>query len=142
MTAPADTSAPTLDVAIAKAASFLRERLRSGAYGLAAVGSDGTPIIDSQNADGSWGLNGDPYETALAVAALAGHQPHTAATQRGVEYLLSMSAVDGSWASGACVWESHWNEHDIWRGYDTHRAFTTARCLIALRRAGGQLASP
>ena len=29
--------------AIAKAAAFLRERLRSGAYGLACVGSDGTP---------------------------------------------------------------------------------------------------
>ena len=32
-----------VQAAIAKAAGFLRERLRSGAYGLACVGSDGTP---------------------------------------------------------------------------------------------------
>jgi hypothetical protein len=99
-------------------------------------------IVGSQNADGSWGSNSDPYETSLAVAALAGHQAHAAATRRGVEYLLSTIAGDGSWTSGACVWESHWNEHDIWRGYDTQRAFVSARCLIALRRVAGQLAPP
>ena len=99
-------------------------------------------IIGSQNADGSWGTNSDPYETALAVAALAGHQAHAAATRRGVEHLLSTMAGDGSWTSGACVWESHWNEHDVWRGYDTHRAFVSARCTIALRRAAGQLTPP
>src|SRR5262249_22065842 len=38
-----NTGAPTLEEAVAKAAAFLRERLRSGSYGLAAVGSDGTP---------------------------------------------------------------------------------------------------
>jgi hypothetical protein len=43
MTAPAGGSAAGLDAAVAKAATFLRERLRSGAYGLACVGSDGTP---------------------------------------------------------------------------------------------------
>src|ERR1700694_4964043 len=31
--------------AVAKAAAFLRERLRSGAYGLACVGSDGKPRV-------------------------------------------------------------------------------------------------
>jgi hypothetical protein len=96
-------------------------------------------ILESQNADGSWGSDSDAYETALAIASLAGHQAHAAAIQRGVKYLLSTMAQDGSWKSRACVWESHWNEQDIWRGYDNHRTFTTARCLIALRRAAGQL---
>jgi hypothetical protein len=97
-------------------------------------------IGETQNADGSWGANSDPYETALAVAALARHPAQAMAMQRGVEHLLSTMASDGGWKSEACVWESHWNEQDIWRGYDTHRAYTTAWCLIALRRAAGQLA--
>jgi hypothetical protein len=99
-------------------------------------------IVGSQNADGSWGTNGDPYQTALAVAALAGHQAHATAMRRGVEHLLSTMAADGSWTSGACVWEAHYNETDIWRGYDTHRAFVSARCMIALRRAAGQVPLP
>jgi hypothetical protein len=99
-------------------------------------------IVGSQNADGSWGANSDPYQTALAVAALAGHQVHAVATRRGVEHLLSTMAGDGSWTSGACVWEAHYNEHDIWRGYDIHRALVSARCTIALRRAAGQLTPP
>lgn len=99
-------------------------------------------IVGSQNADGSWGADSDPHETALAVAALAGRPAHAEATHRGVEYLLSTMAQDGSWASGACIWEAYWTEHDIWRGYDTHRAYISARCLIALRRAAGQLDSP
>lgn len=99
-----------------------------------------TFIVGSQNADGSWGAASDPYETALAVAALAGHPAQAAAIRRGVEYLLSTMAPDGSWASGACIWEAYWTEQDIWRGYDTHRAYISARCLIALRRAAGQLA--
>jgi hypothetical protein len=97
-------------------------------------------IVGSQNADGSWGADSDPYETALAVAALACHQTHAAATDRGVEFLLSAMAGDGSWSSPACIWEFHAAEDDVWRAYDTHRAFISARCLFALRRAAGQLA--
>lgn len=92
-------------------------------------------IVGSQNADGSWGADSDPYETALAVAALAGHQAHAAATRRGVEHLLASMAADGSWTSQACVWEFHSDEGDVWRAYDTHRAYVSARCTIALRRA-------
>jgi len=99
-------------------------------------------IVSAQHDDGSWGADRDPYETALAVAALAGHQAHAAAVRRGVDHLLSTMAGDGSWTSGACVWEAYSHEHDIWRGYDTHRAFITARCMIALRRAAGQLIPP
>jgi hypothetical protein len=97
-------------------------------------------IVGSQNADGSWGADSDPYETALAVAALAGHERHAAATCKGVEYLLATMAEDGSWTSRACLWEFHRDECDIWRAYDTHRAFVSARSMIALRRAAGQLA--
>lgn len=96
-------------------------------------------ILASQNSDGSWGAASDPYETALAVAALAGHQAYAAASRRGVEHLLSTMAEDGSWTSRACVWEFHADENDVWRAYDTHRAFVSARCMAALRRAAGQL---
>ena len=97
-------------------------------------------IVGSQNVDGSWGADSDSYETALAVAALAGHQAHMATTRRGVAHLLSTMAGDGSWTSRACVWEFHAEEGDVWRAYDTHGAFVSARCMIALRRAAGQLA--
>jgi hypothetical protein len=97
-------------------------------------------IVGSQNSDGSWGADSDPYETALAVAALAGHPAHAAAMRRGVEYLLSTMAADGSWTSQACVWEFQLDERDIWRAYDTHRAYVSARCATALRRAVGALA--
>src|SRR2546421_8364499 len=52
-------------------------------------------IIGSQNADGSWGADSDPYETALAVAALAGGPADTAAMRGGIEHLLSTMAGDG-----------------------------------------------
>ena len=96
-------------------------------------------ILASQNSDGSWGTDGDPYETALAVAALAGHQAHAAALRRGVEHLLLTMAQDASWTSRACMWEFHADGNDVWRAYDAHRAFVSARCMIALRRAAGQL---
>jgi hypothetical protein len=99
-------------------------------------------IVDSQNADGSWGADGDPYDTALAVAALAGRRAHAGTIRRGVEHLLSTMSEDGSWRSLACVWEFHANEHDVWRAYDTHRAFVSARCMTALRRAASQLTPP
>jgi hypothetical protein len=96
-------------------------------------------VVESQNADGSWGVGSDPYETALAIAMLAGHGAHAAAISRGVEYLLAVMAEDGSWTSRACIWEFPMRTGDIWRGYDTHRAFVSARCSIALRRVAGQL---
>jgi hypothetical protein len=97
-------------------------------------------IAGSQNSDGSWGADSDPYETALAVAALAGHPAHAAARRRGAEHLLATMAADGSWTSRACVWEFQLDEHEVWRAYDTHRAYVSARCTIALRRAAGELA--
>jgi hypothetical protein len=96
-------------------------------------------VAGSQNAGGSWGADGDPYDTALAVAALAGRPEHAAATQRGVEHLLATMAADGSWSSRACIWEFHFDERDVWRAYDTHRAYVSARCTTALRRAAGDV---
>jgi hypothetical protein len=96
-------------------------------------------VTGTQNADGSWGADGDPHETALAVAALAGRPEHADAAARGVEHLLATMAADGSWSSAACVWEFHSTEHDVWRAYDTHRTYVSARCLTALRRAAGAL---
>jgi anti-sigma-K factor RskA len=120
---PAVRDAPRARRAARQPGVRRRDRARSRALAL------------SQNADGSWGADGDPYETALAVAALAGHQAHATATRRGVEHLLASMAADGSWTSRACVWEFHSDERDVWRAYDTHRAYVSARCTIALRRA-------
>ena len=50
-------------------------------------------IVGSQNADGSLGADSDPYETALAVAALAGYPARAEALRRGVEHLLSTPSV-------------------------------------------------
>ena len=92
-------------------------------------------LAGSQNADGSWGDGGDPHETALAVAALAGYRRYAKAVQRGVDHLLSTMMEDGSWSSPATIWFYKW-PHDLWRAHDSDRAYVTARCLIALRRAG------
>jgi hypothetical protein len=96
-------------------------------------------IVASKHADGSWGDDGDTYETALAVTALAGRPEHSSAMQRGVEHLLRAMAPDGSWKSDANVWAFSAEEGNIWRAYDVHRAYVTARCLTALRTAAGQL---
>ena len=92
-------------------------------------------VARSQNADGSWGSAADPYETALAVAALANSPAHRSATEDGVRFLLRSRRPDGSWSSTACIWQSYVVDGDLWQGYDSHRAFTTALCVIALRRA-------
>lgn len=96
-------------------------------------------VAGLQNADGSWGPDGDPYETALAVAALAGQADYQEAVARGVAHLLTAMTPKGSWASKACIWEFHAGPDDVWRAFDTHAAYVSARCLIALRRAAGQL---
>jgi hypothetical protein len=98
-------------------------------------------IASKQNADGSWGANGDCYETALAIAALAGYRAHPAAMNRGVKHLVSSAAADGSWTSDACIWKFAASEDDVWRAFDTHRAFVTARCMAALRRAAPHLST-
>jgi hypothetical protein len=92
-------------------------------------------IADSQNADGSWGEDGDAHETALAVTALSGREAHAVAVRRGVEHLLATMGGDGSWASPACVWEFHATAADVWRAYDAQRSYVSARCMIALRAA-------
>jgi hypothetical protein len=99
-------------------------------------------IAAAQSADGSWGIGGDPYETALAVSALAGHRGHAAATRRGLEHLLATMAEDGSWTSPACIWEFHADAGDVWRAHDRQRSYVSARCLTALRRAAALGATP
>ena len=96
-------------------------------------------VLRTQNADGSWGTASDSYETALAVTILAGRPQCAEAMQRGVAYLLSAMAPDGSWASSARIWEFSFSEDDVHTATDVHRAYVSARCLTALRRAAGQL---
>lgn len=94
-------------------------------------------VANSQNDDGSWGEGGDPYATALGLSALGAGTGYTDACEKGVRYLLSAMTDDGSWVSPACIWEFHFDEHDVWRAYDRHNAYVTARCLTALRRLSG-----
>ena len=95
-------------------------------------------IAKTQNSDGSWGADSDPYETALAVQALAGQEACEPVMRRGVEFLLSAKAADGSWSSKACIWE--WlGAEGLWYGIDEDRAMITACCMTALRRAAGHL---
>jgi hypothetical protein len=57
----------------------------------------------------------------------------------GIEWLSRAMAPDGSWSSDASVWEFIAGEDEVWRAYDTHRTYVTARCLKALRAAPEQL---
>jgi hypothetical protein len=96
-------------------------------------------VVAAQNTDGSWGDDGDAHETAMAVTALAGRPEHAAAMRSGIEWLSRAMAPDGSWSSDASVWEFIAGEDEVWRAYDTHRTYVTARCLKALRAAPEQL---
>ncbi len=96
-------------------------------------------VASAQHPDGSWGVDGDAHETALAVATLAGRPEHATAMQRGVDHLLRTVAPDGSWRSDACIWEFVRDDDDVWRAYDVHHTYVTARCLTALRMAAEQL---
>lgn len=60
---------------------------------------------------------------------------------RGVQYLLSTMAPDGSWSSPARLWEFHIDERNVVASYDIHRTYVSARCATALRRAAGQLSA-
>ncbi len=62
-------------------------------------------LVTMQNADGSWGADGDVAATGLALVAFIdggevpsshGHGPHV---KRGVDYLISVQAEDGSISS-------------------------------------------
>lgn len=92
-------------------------------------------IAETQAPEGSWG--GDACETALAVTALATYGAHPDAMHRGVGWLLAAMASDGSWASDDCIWAFRQGPDVVWRAFDTHRAYASARCLTALRRAAG-----
>ncbi len=91
-------------------------------------------VAGTQNADGSWGEDGDPHETALAISTLAGSAAHADAMWRGVDHLLGAMAADGSWSSSACTWEFH-EAGNVQRAYDRHGTYVSARCMTALRRA-------
>jgi hypothetical protein len=104
-----------------------------------AIGRALSYVASDQRADGSWGSDGDPYETSLALACLSGHGAYTDPMRRGIQHLLATMSDDGSWASSACIWSAPTPPADHWSGFDPQRTYTTARCLIALRRAAPQL---
>jgi hypothetical protein len=58
------------------------------------------------------------------------------------EYVQSTTtAAAGSSASSGVRVGVYAGERDVWRTYDGHRAYVSARCTTALRRAAGQLAA-
>ena len=87
----------------------------------------------TQNIDGSWGVPGNAYETALAIRACMGHATHADLISRGREFLLATQSENGSWHSDNVIWEFHKNETDIWNSTDIHNVITTSLCVSALR---------
>lgn len=90
-------------------------------------------IAQAQNADGSWGASGNPYETALALKTLAAGGRFGAEYRRGVDYLLSTQGSDESWRTSGVIWEYHDRGSDVWRAFDEDRTLTTALVVTALR---------
>jgi hypothetical protein len=88
----------------------------------------------SQNADGSWGEPGDPYETALATSSLAACAIFDEPFDRGIAYLLHTVGEDGSWSSAKYIWEFH-DPGGVFKGQDIHRSLVTALCTVPLKRA-------
>lgn len=89
-------------------------------------------LTETQNADGSWGDIGNPYETALAVRAFASHTPGGDEVSRGLDFLLAAQNDDGSWHSDNVIWEFRSDATDIWRSQDVHHVITTSLCVAAL----------
>jgi hypothetical protein len=93
-------------------------------------------LTKAQNADGSWGEQPGPLETALALKALRFGGAGGAVVSRGHDYLLQQQIEDGSWESNSVVWEFRESEADVWRAWDVNRVVTTALCTgeLAHRR--------
>ena len=89
-------------------------------------------LTETQNADGSWGRVGNPYETALAVRAFASHAPGADEVSRGIDFLLTAQNDGGSWDSDNVIWEFRSDATDIWRSQDVHHVITTSLCVVAL----------
>lgn len=88
----------------------------------------------AQNADGSWGEPGCPYETALALRALAADQQFDSAYRRGVDYLVGAIAPAGSWSSNKVIWQFHDQNEDVWTAVDESGTLVTAMALDAIRQ--------
>ena len=136
--APAAAEAETAK-ALARAAAFLEKATpattQERAFHLlglawsnagAAVGEAGRRLAATQRPDGGWaqlpGMGSDAYATGEALYALnvAGRMPVTSPTyQKGVRYLLSTQAVDGSWhVKARSLWIQPYFESGFPYGHD------------------------
>jgi len=107
-----------------------------------------TWTMSAQNEDGSWSsgraAHATPYDTALAVAALAScrEQAGSPCVSRGAEWLLNRQLPDGSWESFPIMTvPKPWDDTPLYESRtrigvpDHNRLFTTATVLSALAKA-------
>ncbi|MDD9942198.1 MAG: terpene cyclase/mutase family protein [Myxococcales bacterium] len=114
-----------------------------GAYWLFAARAQGAPIppgivnkvvrfvTDSQDANGAWS-DQDPYQTALAAAALriVGRSEEQQGLAR--RFLEESQHNDGSWSTGSDLWRYTHRGGVVWNARDSHRVVTTALALEAI----------
>jgi squalene cyclase len=91
-------------------------------------------LHQSQNGDGSWGTNGDPYATGLALRGLAALESGSDSIERGVKFLLNLQQDAGGWESNAIIWRFVGASNEEWLATDRHGTLVTSIVSTALRR--------
>jgi hypothetical protein len=93
-------------------------------------------ITASQNHEGSWGVPGNPYDTALALNTLfACHGDDRQAIEKGMAYLLSTQHSTGDWVMQNRIWHYVQSDHPyvVLSARDTFHVLTTALALKAMQ---------
>lgn len=97
-------------------------------------------LVSSQADDGTWGEDGNAYETALACLALqaSGEDEDEGVLGRAIASLLDSQRDDGSWETDQDIWRFHASADDVWRAFDTNRVITTSlvRCVLRQHARG------
>ena len=91
-------------------------------------------LVSSQADEGTWGDDGNAYETALACLGLQASGEDEGALGKAIASLLESQRDDGSWQSEQDIWRFHASADDVWRAFDTNRVVTTSLVRCALRQ--------
>jgi hypothetical protein len=95
-------------------------------------------LRNTQNSDGSWGDPGDPWETALALHAMASFGTDNRILTDGARYLMDSVTENGSWKSEKVIWRFYAANDDIWEARDSNAVVTTALVISALKALKNQ----
>ncbi len=99
-----------------------------------------TFVKETQNPDGSWGEEGNPWDTVLAMNALISAGLGREALERGAEYLFALQSDDGMWYSQNTIWVYPFDlggDPGVWSSYDSSGVLTTSLAIIALEGMEG-----